>query len=167
MEKTTLSDEVRWGLAFLLALGVWGLLQPVAAWACGGTIICVDGDAPGPAHDGASWTTAYTTLQHALDYTNANSGTDYEIWVAEGVYYPDEGGAHVDNSESLPLATTTSSSTAASVAMVSVRLCARSAIGPPIPPSSAAICSRMTRTPTAWLSTPMTSPVLTPTTFST
>jgi uncharacterized repeat protein (TIGR01451 family) len=47
-------------------------------------IIHVDADAPGPAHDGISWTTAYTTVQAALD---AVSGED-EIWVAEGVYTP-------------------------------------------------------------------------------
>jgi len=62
-----------------------------------GTVIYVDQDAVGPAHDGLSWTTAYTTVQNALDWTNTHTTTTYEIWVAEGVYYPDEGGLHVDN----------------------------------------------------------------------
>jgi len=62
-----------------------------------GTVIYVDKDAAGPVHDGLSWTTAYTTVQNALDWTNTHTTTTYEIWVAEGVYYPDEGGLHVDN----------------------------------------------------------------------
>jgi hypothetical protein len=58
------------------------------------TVIYVDRDATGPTHDGTSWATAYTTLQEALDESNADGTTDYEIWVAEGVYYPDEGSGH-------------------------------------------------------------------------
>lgn len=50
----------------------------------GGTIY-VDRDAPGPAHDGLSWPTAFTEVQSALAV--ASSGD--EIWVAEGVYRPD------------------------------------------------------------------------------
>ncbi len=64
---------------------------PVAA-----SRIHVDRDAVG-ANDGTSWADAYTTLQGALDWTNAHGATHYEIWVAEGTYYPDEGGLHVDN----------------------------------------------------------------------
>jgi predicted outer membrane repeat protein len=79
--------------ALLLLAALWG--QPAPAHAQ--TVITVDADAPGPAHDGLTWTTAYTTVQNALDLANANDGTDYEIWVAEGTYYPDAGGAHVDN----------------------------------------------------------------------
>ena len=56
-------------------------------------ILFVDTDAPGPTQDGHSWATAYTTLQAAL--LNATSGD--QIWVAEGVYYPDEGGTQTDN----------------------------------------------------------------------
>ena len=62
-----------------------------------GTIIYVDKDATSGANNGSSWTDAYTKLQSALDTTNANGGTSHEIWVAEGTYYPDEGGAHVNN----------------------------------------------------------------------
>ena len=49
-------------------------------------IIYVDADAVA-VPDGLSWTTAYTNVQSALGA--AVSG--YEIWVAEGIYYPDEG----------------------------------------------------------------------------
>jgi predicted outer membrane repeat protein len=52
-------------------------------------IIYVDADAS-PGGDGQSWSTAYRTLQDALD--KANGSENYEIWVAEGVYYPDEDG---------------------------------------------------------------------------
>jgi hypothetical protein len=58
--------------------------------------IYVDKDATG-ANNGASWKDAYTTVQAALDWTNAHPTTIHEIWVAEGVYYPDEGGSHVNN----------------------------------------------------------------------
>ena len=47
----------------------------------------VDADAPGPVHDGTSWTNAFTNVQDAL----ALVGSSAIIWVAEGVYYPDEG----------------------------------------------------------------------------
>ncbi len=47
----------------------------------------VDADAPGPVHDGKTWTTAFLTLQDAL--AAAVSGDD--ILVAEGTYKPDLG----------------------------------------------------------------------------
>ncbi len=74
-----------WLPALLLALiGLAFLTAP--AFACGGTVKCVDENAPAGG-DGQSWGTAYRYLQDAL--TAATSGN--EIWVAEGVYYPDEG----------------------------------------------------------------------------
>jgi len=63
---------------FLVALGA-------AATAAGGTIY-VDVDASG-ANDGSSWTDAYNYLQDAL--TVSSSGD--EIWVAQGIYKPDQG----------------------------------------------------------------------------
>jgi hypothetical protein len=48
-------------------------------------VLHVDRDAPGPTRDGLSWTTAFTEVQVAL----AISLSGDEIWVAEGVYYPD------------------------------------------------------------------------------
>ena len=50
-------------------------------------VIHVDIDAPGPVHDGESWQTAFTSLQDALD---ASDYGDF-IWVAAGVYRPDNG----------------------------------------------------------------------------
>ncbi|MBN1507046.1 MAG: hypothetical protein JW955_09380 [Sedimentisphaerales bacterium] len=47
----------------------------------------VDGDAPGPLHDGKTWATAFLTLQDGLA---AAAGGD-EIVVAEGTYTPDRG----------------------------------------------------------------------------
>jgi len=67
----------------------------------GPTRIYVDTDATG-SDNGTDWTNAYVHLQDALDVTNTNGSTDYEIWVAEGVYYPDEeniGTDHTDNDQ--------------------------------------------------------------------
>ena len=44
--------------------------------------------------DGASWATAFKTLQEALQL-NCPSVT--QIWVAKGTYYPDEGGSFANN----------------------------------------------------------------------
>ncbi|MCB9135502.1 MAG: hypothetical protein H6636_08750 [Anaerolineales bacterium] len=68
------------GLAFLF------VNQPVFADA---TIIYVNAGASAGG-DGRSWGTAYPYLQDALDETNANGGSAYEIWVAQGLYYPDQ-----------------------------------------------------------------------------
>ncbi len=63
------------------------LLFGVSCTAAVGQIIYVDADANG-LNDGSSWTDAYNYLQDAL--ADANSGD--EIWVAEGIYKPDQGG---------------------------------------------------------------------------
>ena len=59
--------------------------------------IYVDVDAPG-GQTGDSWQHAYKHLQDALDEANSAPGiTNYEIWVAEGVYYPDLGTGRLNN----------------------------------------------------------------------
>jgi len=63
-------------------------------------VLYIDADASGSVHDGFSWARAYANLQDALDRANAHGAHDYEIWVAEGVYYPDEGAGHTDDDES-------------------------------------------------------------------
>ncbi len=57
------------------------------------SIIYVNRNASGKTHNGQSWATAYLTLQDAL----VTAGDGYEIWVAKGVYYPDEGGGRQNN----------------------------------------------------------------------
>jgi predicted outer membrane repeat protein len=67
-------------LAFLALLSGYPLIVQAA------TTIYVDADAVGLGN-GSSWDDAYNDLQTALSF--AVSGV--EIWVAEGVYYPDKG----------------------------------------------------------------------------
>jgi predicted outer membrane repeat protein len=45
---------------------------------------------------GISWSTAYTNVQDAIIAAYSTKG---EIWVAEGVYYPDEGKSQVDGNQ--------------------------------------------------------------------
>jgi len=70
---------------------------PVRAIRATAPKIYVDANATG-ADNGTDWTNAYVYLQDALDFSNANGTTDYEIWVAQGVYYPDldSDGDHTD-----------------------------------------------------------------------
>ncbi len=79
-------------VALTLALG-GALTQPPRTARAVGSIIYVNDNAPGPTFDGTSWTTAYKKLQNALG--TAVSGD--QIWVATGVYYPDEGSAQTNN----------------------------------------------------------------------
>ncbi|MGB5048819.1 MAG: DUF11 domain-containing protein, partial [Caldilineaceae bacterium] len=58
-------------------------------------ILYVDTDASGSA-TGVSWTDAFTNVQDAL----ALAASGDEIWVAAGVYYPDEGNGQTDDNRS-------------------------------------------------------------------
>jgi len=73
----------RKNLNIWLAMSMFLLLMVSIATA---EIIFVDADGNG-LNNGSSWTDAYNYLQDAL--ADANSGD--EIWVAEGIYKPDEG----------------------------------------------------------------------------
>ncbi len=76
------------GLGLSLWLGV-----SVAQAQCPNSLCYVDASVTLTMTDGMSWTTAYTNLQDAL----AVSRNGDEIWVAAGVYYPDEGGGQTNN----------------------------------------------------------------------
>ncbi|MEZ4727586.1 MAG: Calx-beta domain-containing protein [Caldilineaceae bacterium] len=68
----------------------------VTAASCpGGSTLYVNDSATG-AESGDSWQNAFTTLQDALTLA-ATCPTVSEIWVAQGVYYPDEGASQTDN----------------------------------------------------------------------
>jgi hypothetical protein len=79
---------------FVALVLVFCSIQPVSAAA---TILYVDMEATG-ANDGASWENAYPLLQLALDQASTQPETLFEIWVAAGTYYPDQGPGHVDDS---------------------------------------------------------------------
>lgn len=79
----------------MLTLGFTVLAHQTAQADSGSNIILVDDDATGAAN-GFTWADAYTNVQDAL----AVAITGDEIWVAEGVYYPDEGSGQTDNSRS-------------------------------------------------------------------
>ena len=51
------------------------------------SVWCVKSDAPGPTHDGSSWTDAFLDLQSALNAAQ----TGDQIWVAAGTYKPTDG----------------------------------------------------------------------------
>lgn len=74
---------ITFGLLFGLAQASSQVMEPNLPTA---DIFYVDADAEGDA-TGLDWTNAYTTVQDALAV--ATDGD--QVWVAEGVYYPDEG----------------------------------------------------------------------------
>mgnify|MGYP006276704163 CR=1 FL=1 len=74
------------------------LLTAFASTAYSQTVMYVDSAATAGG-DGSSWFGAYTSLQDALAEARNNPGTEYEIWIAEGTYYPDEGAGIPDNKE--------------------------------------------------------------------
>ncbi|MEL7118847.1 MAG: choice-of-anchor Q domain-containing protein, partial [Bacteroidota bacterium] len=63
--------------------------------ACDNGLIYVDADAAGGG-DGTAWGSAYNKLQDALNEACACSNP-VEIWVADGIYYPDEGIGIINN----------------------------------------------------------------------
>jgi hypothetical protein len=68
------------------ARGPGALLAILLVCACappGAATVFVNKAAPGPAHDGASWATAFLTVQEGI---TAASPTKDEIWVAQGTY---------------------------------------------------------------------------------
>lgn len=56
--------------------------------------VCVDREAIAEIDGGPCWADAFTDLQSALAVTHTLGSATTEIWVAEGVYHPDE--AHTD-----------------------------------------------------------------------
>lgn len=91
------------GVAILLWLGFSTTVQahsnPAAALAIScpaGTVIYVNQQATG-ANTGDSWTNAFPQLQDALTLADSCPAVR-EIWVAKGVYYPDEGSNQTNNS---------------------------------------------------------------------
>jgi hypothetical protein len=93
-------------LPLLLAAGLLALMFHTASGAdsiqmdapLSSQVLYVDVDASGAAN-GQTWYTAYTRLQDALWYAATLVPTStVEIWVAEGVYYPDEGAGQTDDS---------------------------------------------------------------------
>ncbi len=92
--KNNLALKGKCGLSLLIGLGLslWFGVS-VAQAQCPNDLCYVDANGTSPTPDGISWTLAYTNLQDALAVAQAGD----EIWVAAGVYYPDEGGGQTDN----------------------------------------------------------------------
>ncbi len=78
-----------------LTLAMFVLLMATST-ARGATIIYVDASASG-GDTGLNWTDAYPNLQDAL----AAAASGDEIWVADGVYYPDEGGGMTNDDRTM------------------------------------------------------------------
>jgi predicted outer membrane repeat protein len=93
MYSQTISKTILMLIASCLAALALGLVMMTGSRSAlaDASIVYVDADAS-PGGDGQAWGTAYNYLQDALDEANANGASDYEIWVAEGIYCPDEDG---------------------------------------------------------------------------
>lgn len=89
----------------VVAMGLALLLLPALAAEPVHAQTYVDADATGN-DDGSAWTDASPTLQGALQ--NASNGD--EIWIAEGTYYPDEGGGTTDGDPAASFGITPSTS---------------------------------------------------------
>jgi len=63
-------------------------------------IIYVDDDATAGANNGLNWDDAFIYLQDALDFAEGSGGQVSGIWVAEGIYKPDQGAAVVSGDRS-------------------------------------------------------------------
>ena len=63
-----------------------------------GNIVYVDANASSGSNDGTSWTNAFSYLQDALSLAHSCSNIT-EIWIATGVYYPDEGANLTNNDQ--------------------------------------------------------------------
>lgn len=90
----------RWGISLalvLVSLGTWLAHTPTVQAET--IVVYVDADASG-SNDGTSWANAYLHVQDALDAATPAPGDTVEIWVAAGVYYPDEGNGRSDGDRS-------------------------------------------------------------------
>lgn len=68
---------------------------PIGAFGSSTNIIHVDADVTGGSGDGSSWADAYSSLADAL--ASVSFGSRTEIWIAEGIYHPDEGSGLINN----------------------------------------------------------------------
>ncbi|MGA7668788.1 MAG: choice-of-anchor Q domain-containing protein [Nitrolancea sp.] len=88
---TLASARKRRGMWFIAALLIATYFSSVLAIAPAGavapTILYVNA-AVGSPGNGTSWGVAYANVQDALTFATTNSGTQYEIWVAQGDYKP-------------------------------------------------------------------------------
>ena len=81
-------------IALSLSISAEAFHLPQKAAATGNIIYVNANNNSGP-YNGSSWATAYRKLQNALD----NASNSDQIWVAEAVYYPDEGTTQTDNDQ--------------------------------------------------------------------
>ena len=73
--------------------GIGVITSPEARTKLAPTYVTIYVATTGTGSSGLSWTDAFTNVQDALAVAVETS----EIWIAEGVYYPDQGGGQIDN----------------------------------------------------------------------